>query len=99
MLMPKQRGRGVAHDDGAPPALYSDPVFATDGGPLAYGPDRVDQLRRAADYVDCILKGEPADLPVHAPTKYELVIDLKTAKALGLTVPDNLLGRADEVIE
>ena len=74
--MPKQRGRGVAHDDGAPPALYSDPVFATDGGPLAYGPDRVDQLRRAADYVDCILKGEPADLPVHAPTKYELVIDL-----------------------
>jgi putative ABC transport system substrate-binding protein len=82
------------------PALYSDPVFATDGGLLAYGPDRVDQFRRAAEYVDLILKGEkPGDLPVQAPTKYGLVINLKTAKALGLTVPETLLARADEVIE
>ncbi len=82
------------------PVVYPDHVFVTDGGLLAYGPDRVDQYRRAASYVDRILKGEkPADLPVQAPTKYELMINLKTAKALGLTVPDRLLAIADEVIE
>ena len=82
------------------PAVYPGPLFAKDGGLVSYGADVLDQYRRAADYVNRILKGEkPADLPVQAPNKYELVVNLKTAKALGLTVPPSLLARADEMIE
>jgi putative ABC transport system substrate-binding protein len=82
------------------PAVYFDRFFVAAGGLCSYGPDRIDMYRRAAGYVDRILKGEkPADMPVQAPTKYQLVINLKTAKALGLTVPQALLASADEVIE
>jgi len=82
------------------PAIYPLRIFADDGGLIAYGPDTVDQFRLAASYVDRIVKGEkPGDLPVQAPTKFELVVNLKAAKAIGLTVPPSLLARTDEVIE
>jgi len=82
------------------PAVYFQRLFAAGGGLISYGTDFVDQYRRAAGYVDRILKGEkPGDMPVQAPTKYKLAINLKTAKALGLNVPPSLLARADEVIE
>ena len=82
------------------PAIYPYRYFAADGGLIAYGPDQIDQWRGAARYVDRILKGEkPADLPVQAPTKYELAINLKTAKELGITVPATLIARADEIFE
>src|SRR5204863_9837368 len=82
------------------PAIFNLREFADSGGLVAYGPNRTDEFRRAATYVDKILKGaKPADLPVEQPTKFDLVINLKTAKALGLTIPQSLLLRADEVIQ
>jgi putative tryptophan/tyrosine transport system substrate-binding protein len=82
------------------PAVYSGSFFARDGGLLSYGVDQVDLFRRAAAYVDRILRGaKPADLPVQLPTKFEMAVNLKTAKALGLTVPQSIMLRADEVIE
>jgi putative ABC transport system substrate-binding protein len=82
------------------PAVYYEHLFVRSGGLISYGPDLADQYRRSAGYVDLILKGaKPADLPVQAPTKFKLVLNLKTAKALGLSVPATLLAQADEVIE
>jgi putative ABC transport system substrate-binding protein len=82
------------------PAVYWQSEFARGGGLLSYGVDLVDNWRRAAPYVDCILRGaKPGDLPVQFPTKFEMAVNLKTAKALGLTIPPNLLALADEVIE
>jgi putative ABC transport system substrate-binding protein len=82
------------------PAVYGFSYFVRDGGLLSYGPDSVDIFRRSATYVDRILRGaKPAELPVQFPTKFEMVVNLKTAKALGLTIPETFLVRADEVIE
>jgi putative tryptophan/tyrosine transport system substrate-binding protein len=88
------------HIGGGSPAIYAFSYYARDGGLLSYGSDQIDISRRAASYVDRILRGaKPGDLPVQFPTKFEMVLNLKTAKALGLNVPQSILLRADEVIE
>src|SRR5262249_24835486 len=97
---PFDGGLDQTRRDECHPAIYANRYFVSGGGLIFYGPDFIDQYRRAASYVDRILKGEkPAHLPGQAPIKYELVVNLKTAWALGLTVPPSLLARADEVIE
>jgi len=107
-LIPASSGAALRHRDlivalaarHKLPAVYWDRFFVATGGLMSYGPDLVDQFGQAAGYVDRILKGEkPADMPVQAPTKYQLVINLRTAKAIELTIPQSVLGRADEVIE
>jgi putative tryptophan/tyrosine transport system substrate-binding protein len=107
-LIPSPSGAVVSHRDlivtlaarHKLPAIYRERFFVAAGGLMSHGPNNIEEFQQAAGYVDRILKGErPADMPVQAPTKYDLVINIKTAKALGLIVPNALIGRADEVIE
>ena len=100
-LMTRHRGQIIAlAARNKLPAVYNNQIFVADGGLISYGVDLAEQFRLAAGYIDRILKGEkPADLPVQAPTKYELAINLKAAKAMGVSVPPTLLARAEEVIE
>jgi putative ABC transport system substrate-binding protein len=82
------------------PTIFNDPIYAESGGLIAYGTDFAELFRQAAEYIDCILKGaKPGELPIQQPTKYELVVNLKTAKAFGFTIPESVLSLADKVIE